>query len=161
MISFTYTDNSEAVDRALADFQAALADEGPALQTIADDFREMIAQQFASEGRAGGTPWPPLAAATLRRKRAGAAILFRTGALLESLRGPSGANHVEEIGPDTLTLGSRLPYAIFHQLGTRRMPARPIIVLSDARTERWVEIVRGRIEEKVALLGTKELGGTK
>ena len=43
MIQFTYTDNSEAVDKALANFQSSLADEAPALQAIADDFRAMIA----------------------------------------------------------------------------------------------------------------------
>jgi phage gpG-like protein len=158
MIAFTYADNSEAVDKTLENFQAALADEAPALQAIADDFREMIAQQFSSEGRAEGTPWPPLAPATLRRKRAGAPILFRTGALLESLRGPSGANHVEEIDASSLTLGSRLPYAMFHQLGTQRMPARPIIVLSGERSERWLEIVQSAIEEKATLLGKDQLG---
>jgi phage gpG-like protein len=57
----------------------------------------------------------------------------------------------------TLSVGSRLPYAIFHQLGTRRMPARPLIVLSDTRSARWSEFVRNAIEEKTALLGAKEL----
>ncbi len=57
----------------------------------------------------------------------------------------------------SLTLGSRLPYAMFHQLGTRFMPARPIIVLSDERSQRWTEIVRRAIEGKSALLGTKDL----
>lgn len=162
MISFTYADNSEAVSKALAAFEQSLADEGPALAAIADDFRAMISQQFATEGRASGTPWAArksmhVGAAPRGRpgsegRRRGLPLLVRTGALLESLRGPSGANHVEEIGPDTLTLGSRLPYAMFHQLGTRRMPARPIIVLSGERTERWLEIVRSAIEEKTVLL---------
>ena len=41
------------------------------------------------------------------------------------------------------------------------MPARPLIVLSDERAERWVEMVRSGIEEKFLLLTAKELGGTK
>jgi len=161
MITFTYTDNSEAVDKALANFQSSLADEAPALQAIADDFRAMIAAQFASEGRAEGTPWPPRKSPA----RAGAVreppLLIRTGALRDSLLGPSALGHVEELEEQSLTLGSRLPYAMFHQLGTRRMPARPLIVLSGERAERWAEIIRSGIEEKFVLLTAKELGGTK
>ena len=182
MITFTYTDNSEAVDKALANFRASLADEAPALQALADDFRAMIAEQFASEGRAEGTPWPPRLGATRRgtgvppvntRKmrvprrsgRPGQAqglpLLIRTGALRDSLIGPSAPGHIEETDEASLTIGSRLPYAMFHQLGTRRMPARPMIVLTDARAERWLQIVQQQINEKILALGAKELGGEK
>ena len=165
MIAFTYADNSEEVSKALAGFEDALEDNAPALREIADDFREMIAQQFASEGSAGGTPWPPRKSVGAARRFAqsgrgiASPLLVRTGALRDSLIGLGAAGNVEEIDARSLTLGTRVPYAIFHQLGTRRMPARPIIVLSDARTERWTEIVRSAIEEKIVLLGTKELGG--
>ncbi len=161
MISFTYTDNSEAVDKALQNFQASLAEQAPALQLIADDLRVLIAEQFASEGRAGGTPWPPRVGARLAspwRAQQAAPLLVRTGALRDSLIDPSAPEHVEEIDDLSLTLGTRVPYALFHQLGARRMPARPIIVLSGERSERWVEIVRSRVEEKTLILGAKELG---
>lgn len=158
MFAFTYADNAESVNEALAAFEESLADQAPALARVADDFREMIAQQFASEGRAEGTPWPELAPATLRRRQANTPILYKTGALLRSLREPGAAGHVEELEGYSLTLGSRLPYAVFHQTGTRRLPARPIIVLSGARSERWTEIVRQQIAEKTLLLGAKELG---
>jgi phage gpG-like protein len=64
---------------------------------------------------------------------------------------------VEEIDGETLSIGTRLPYAIFHHLGTRRMPARPIIVLSDERNAKWAEFVRRAIEEKTPLLGKAQL----
>ena len=159
LLAFTYADNSEAVDKVLAGFQDALADQAPALARVADDFREMIGQQFASEGRAEGTPWPELSPATLRRRRARTPILYKTGALLRSLAEPGAAGHVEELEGYSLTLGSRLPYALYHHTGTRRLPARPIIVLSGARSERWTEMVRREIEQKALLLGAKELAG--
>ena len=56
-MTFTADLNSEAVTRALRAFQALLAEPSPALTEIADDFRAMVTEQFASEGRAGGTPW--------------------------------------------------------------------------------------------------------
>jgi phage gpG-like protein len=138
-----------------------VADQAPALARVADDFREMMARQFASEGRAEGTPWPELSPATLRRQRARTPILYKTGALLRSLAEPGAAGHVEELEGYSLTLGSRLPYALYHQTGTRRLPARPIIVLSGARSERWTEIVRQQIAEKTLLLGPLQLGGSK
>jgi phage gpG-like protein len=163
MIAFTYADNSDSISRALQSFEDALADNVPALAAVADDFREMVAQQFASEGRAEGTPWPARVGAGLappsRRTMRASPLLVRTGALRDSLTTPGAAGSVEELDGGSLTLGTRLPYAMFHQLGTRRMPARPLIVLSDERSQRWTEIISGAIEEKTALLGAKELGG--
>jgi len=162
MITFTYADNSEDVTKSLAAFQDVLADQAPALREIADDFREMLAQQFASEGRAQGTPWAGRVGPTLASARPGQApaLLVRTGALRDSLISP-GSGHVEEMDGRSLTLGTRLPYAMFHQLGTRHMPARPIIVLSEERSQRWAEVVRTAIEDKTVLLGKQELGGGK
>jgi phage gpG-like protein len=157
MIQFTYAVNSEPVENALATFAESLAEQSPALMSIADDFREMIAQQFASEGQAEGTPWAGLAPSTLRRRRASTSILYETGALLRSLTEPGAAGHVEELEGYSITLGSQLPYASYHQTGTRRMPARPIIVLSGTRAERWTELVRQHVEAKTLLLGAKEL----
>ena len=154
--------NSENVDRALENFQASLADNSEALAAVADDLRRMMAEQFATEGAAAGTTWAPRATSTLCKPlphRSG--ILNLTGALLGSRTDPGAAGHVEQIDSAQLLFGSALPYAGFHQTGTRRMPARPIIVLAGDATARWLEIVRNSIEEKVALLGTWELGGSK
>lgn len=160
-----YSDNSEAVAKSLGDFQAAIADQEGALEQVADDFREMVAEQFATEGRAEGTPWAPRKSspvgATRRVARLGrgtaSPLLIRTGALRDSFtrRGASGS--IEKIDGQALSIGSRLPYAIFHQFGTRRMPARPIIVLSDERNAKWAEFVRRAIEEKTPLLGKAQL----
>ena len=168
MIEFTYTINSQPAEKALANFQASLADpsaDGPALQRVADDFREMIARQFASEGRAEGTPWAARKSVgavhelpTTQRAIHESPLLVRTGALQRSLTVRGAAGHVERLEAQSLAIGTSLPYALFHQTGTRRMPARPIIVLSGARSERWVEIVRGGIEEKALVLGTRQLG---
>jgi phage gpG-like protein len=175
MFDLTCRVNSEGLDRNLAAFHAALADFSPALRTIADDFREMVAEQFASEGRAGGTPWAELAPSTLRRRRRdGGGILYVTGALLRSLVEPGARGHIEEIDGESLVLGSALPYALFHQTGagrgfgqpqlsspTRRgdLPMRPLIVISGDRAEAWADIVRRRLEEEL-LLSTSELEET-
>ena len=173
-MQFTTTVTSEPVEQALRAFQASLAEQSPALAEIADDFRAMVTEQFASEGRAGGTPWAALAPSTARRRRAGTQLLNATGALLASLTDAGAPGHVEETDGQTLTLGSRLPYAIYHQTGTgagygqrllpgptkgrRGLPMRPLIVLTPARSDQWTELVRQHLEEKNPLLGARELG---
>ncbi len=174
-MQFTYDIDSEPVDRGLESFQSSLADNSPALALIADDFREMMAEQFATEGASGGTPWSPLAPSTLRSRRSGGGILESTGALLASLADPDSADHVEEADSQSLTIGSSLPYALFHQTGAGRgfgltsipsgrglgrgLPMRPIVVLTDERSGSWVDMVGQGLEEKTLLLGGDELGG--
>ena len=173
-MQFTTTVTSEPVEQGLRAFQASLAEPSPALAEIADDFRAMVTEQFASEGRAGGTPWAALAPSTARRRRAGTSLLNVTGALLGSLTDAGAPGHLEETDGQTLTLGSRLPYAIYHQTGTgagygqtflpgpvkgqRGMPMRPLIVLTPDRAERWTELVQEHLMESTPLLGARELG---
>lgn len=176
-MQFTYNANSEPVEQALESFQNSLADNAPALKLIADDFREMIREQFASEGAAGGTPWAELAPSTLRARRGRSGILNSTGALLASLTDADSAGHVEETDGQLLSIGSSLPYAMFHQTGAGRgfglssmlsgrglgrgLPMRPIIVLSDDRSAAWVGMVGQSLSEKALVLGGNELGGLK
>ncbi len=175
MMQFTYDLNPEIVEKSLESFESSLADNSPALQLIADDFRQMITEQFATEGAAGGSPWAALAPSTLWGRRSGSTLLNSTGALLASLIDAGAAGHVEESDGQSLTLGSRLSYAMFHQTGTGRgfgrgaitpgrgqgrgMPMRPIIVLSGERSGRWVDIVGQGLKEKALVLDGSELGG--
>ncbi|HEV2349019.1 MAG TPA: phage virion morphogenesis protein [Terriglobia bacterium] len=174
-MQFTFDMNSGPVEQALESIESSLADNSAAFLQIADDFREMVAEQFAPEGAAGGTPWAALAPSTLRRRRAGSGPLNSTGALLASLIDAGSAGHVEEADGQTLTLGSNLPYAMYHQTGTGRgfgqpniasgrglgrgMPMRPILILSDDRVGRWAELVGRSLEQKALVLGANEMGG--
>jgi phage gpG-like protein len=159
MIEFTYSLSSTSIDRALGALLDAAADRGEAIEEIAADFREMAARQFATEGSAEGTPWPPLAPSTARRKKAGAGLLVSSGMLARSLGVRGAAGSVEEQDAHSLALGTRIPYAAFHRFGTSRMPARPLIVLSAARAAKWTEIVRRGIERRTSLLSPQDLGG--
>lgn len=53
------------------------------------------------------------------------ATLVRSGRLLESLATLRGAPN--DIGPKSATFGTNVPYATFHQSGTREMPMRTIV----------------------------------
>ena len=79
---------------------------------------------FARETDPDGQPWTALSAATLRYKRTNA-ILRETSTLANSVTGESNGNIGRvRVGTD---------YGIFHQTGTRKMPQRKIIGISESR----------------------------
>jgi phage gpG-like protein len=167
--------NSQNVEKALEAFQASLGDFSGALASIAEDFRRMVAEQFATQGESGGTPWAGLAPSTRRRKKRGGSILNDTGALLQSLVDPDEPGHVEAADNLSLEIGTDLPYAMFHQTGAgwgtglsslppaprhgRGVPMRPILVLTSDYQDRWVGFVLQEIESEARALGLTQLGG--
>lgn len=161
MIKFTYTVSSSSIDSALGSLLEAAGDYREALEEISADFREMAARQFATEGGAEGTPWPPLAPSTARRRKVKTGLLVSSGLLARSLGARGAEGGVEETDARTLTLGTRVLFAAFHQFGTSRMSARPLIVLTAARAAKWTEIVRRGIERRTGVLGPGELGEEK
>lgn len=83
-------------------------------------------QQFDSEGRYGSGGWSPLAPSTvLYKSLAGLRpqILQATGAMKQAASRPS-----RQASARSLTLTIDDPKIGFHQTGTSRMPARPVIL---------------------------------
>ena len=129
----------EQVLRAFSRFGDAVKDLTPFWPTIADDFRELEEKQFDTQGGSGSGGWTALspAYATWKaRHYPGKGILVRTGALRSSLT-TGGAGHIEKKSADRLEIGTSVPYAIYHQKGTRKMPKRPPVELSEADKMRW------------------------
>jgi phage gpG-like protein len=123
------------MDRGIARFADGVADYRPIWPVIEDDFYAQVKDQFRTEGAEGGERWKPLSEDYARAKELrfpGKPILERTGDLRKSLTLPNDPNAVRVEERKTLTLGSRIPYAIFHQTGTTKMPARPEIQLTEA-----------------------------
>jgi len=59
-------------------------------------------------------------------------ILKRLGTLEASITNPAHSNSVNRIiNKKSLVLGSSVRYANFHQLGTSRMPARPVVIFGN------------------------------
>jgi phage gpG-like protein len=162
MIAFNSSINSESVEGSLNMLQAQLSDLSPAMELIAEDVREMEAEQFASAGASGGTPWAALAPSTVRRKRGAGGILVASGALLDSLTDAESPEHVETIEKLSLEIGTDLPYARFQQTGAgwgfgealpppapRRghgVPTRPLLVLTADHENKWIGFVMQQIE---------------
>ncbi len=161
MIAFGGSTNSAAVENSLSLLQAQLSDFSSSMAMIADDVREMAAEQFSSAGASGGTLWAELAPSTLKRKRGEGGILVNSGALLDSLTDPESPDHVEVIDGQSLAIGTDLSYATFQQSGAgwgfgetslppaprhgHGVPMRPLLVLTADREDKWVGFVAQQI----------------
>ena len=123
MLPFTATVQLTGLDEALT--AAIRATTEQALTEAAAELRQRLLLQFESEGSAYGEPWLPRKARDKNLPRR--PLLFQTGRLKRSLTDRDSPDHIEESQNGTLLFGSRLPYATFHQRGTTRLPARPIL----------------------------------
>ena len=106
--------------------------------------RGFMARRIESRGELGGSPWPMLSAATVRRH--GARPLLGRGSLWASLTKENAAGGFAVLSPDNkiLSVGSRL--LRYTERGTRRMPARPVApaYVPDHETRRWAALVADR-----------------
>jgi phage gpG-like protein len=124
-------------------FEIAIRDWSRAFLEIAEAvLAPHVHRLFASEGAAEGEPWQELAPATVKRRGSAHPILQVTGALLRSFQ-TGGERHHEEITPRKLTWGSDVPYALFHEFGTRgrfnprQAGARALVAKTLAARERY------------------------
>jgi phage gpG-like protein len=144
-LRFTFeVDGVRQLDRVLTRFGERASDMSPVFKEIAADFRRMEAEQFSSEGSRSGSPWAQLSpdyAAWKAKNFPGKAILQLSGLLLESLTG-NNPYSVEEISKTQMLVGTRVPYGIWHQRGTTRMPARRPIQLTEDDKMRWMKMLQ-------------------
>lgn len=129
------------LSRDLDRWASAVEDPGPAFEAMADDFLEIEARQFASEGGNSGG-WAPLAPSTVRRRGSAHPILFQTGRLQQSLTSAGARDSVRRVTADSLEVGTSVPYARFHQQGTARMPRRRPVEFTEVDRRRWVKLLQ-------------------
>lgn len=142
----------EQLSRELLRFSAYAGSPGPAFGRIADDAREQIAEQFATEGDRGSGGWAPLQESTIAAKAAAGLdphILEATKTLMESLTEKGNEWHIEEITDDSLHLGSRDWVGVFHQQGTSRMPARKPVDFTELDRRSYIRTLQRYILEGV------------
>lgn len=137
------------LDRALSRFGDKVRDFRPVWRRIHADFLKIEAQQFDSEGARGGTAWAPLSpsySAWKAMNYPGRKILEMTGAMKAQLT--AGTGMTVEMQPLTLRMMPTDRKAPWHQRGTRRMPARPVVMLTEADRIRWVKMMHEYVEEQ-------------
>lgn len=90
---------------------------------------------WQTQGGIIGAPWPPLAPSTIRQKQAnprwrGRGILQRNLRLARSFLSTTSRDHATKKTHQKAEFWTRVPYATYHQTGTKRMPARPLYVMT-------------------------------
>lgn len=119
---------------------------------MTDKVHEFFADQFRTEGRAGGEPWQPLAQSTIERKlrrgTAGNGILVDSGEMKASLTDRSHYAAAHKVTRLALEVWSTLTrrgavIATLHQFGTVHMPARVISpeTIPERYAEQWDDLV--------------------
>lgn len=112
---------------------------------------------FASEGSTSKVGrWKPLTRAYAQwkeKKAPGKPILELTGTLKRSLTRPNARGSVRRVTEDELTIGTSIPYGIFHQTGTRKMVARPPFAQTKQQERQIVKILRDGIAAFVKRAG--------
>jgi phage gpG-like protein len=144
--------------RTFSRWTEGVEDLGPAFETITEDFYQISADQFESEGRYGSGGWVALSpryAAWKAKAYPGAKVLEREGWLKGALTGQNDYR-IREIGKHELQMGANLPYGLYHQTGTRRMPARPPIQLTEVDKTRWAKIVHKYLFEVAKAVAVQE-----
>jgi len=115
----------DELDRKLRQLELFLNDLRPFWPLLLPVFIGWMRVQFETEGGWGGHTWAPLSptyAAWKATRYPGRTILIREGVLRRAASEPR-----REATPRTLTLWIDDPKVAYHQDGTERMPARPLI----------------------------------
>ena len=119
MISVTINLDTSRFDRMMSDFPAAMARaRRAALLQIGKTIKIHTREAF-NEPSKRPSPWTP-------RKSGGKhPLLIRSGDLRQSIRSRLS-------GSDTVVVGAPMKYAAYHQMGTKKMPARPFFPFSQS-----------------------------
>ena len=125
---------AEGVQFALRRLRGRVQDARPAFRLVDKHLTTVFRRQFETEGRFGGSPWPPLKPATIRaREQAGrgrGGILRDTNRLWGSLvKGGNVPEGILVIDALRYVRGTQVPYAADHQTGVpeQNLPPRPPI----------------------------------
>ena len=141
-------DSLEQMESVFHDIGAALekADYSDVLKQSQHDLAEQHAEMFAGQYDSNRNAWAPLAASTIKRKGHDR-ILVETGALRDSLVTIGGPGNVHEAMQRGMVFGTDVEYALFHQTGTSRMPARPPVGMAEETLDKLANRIADRTVE--------------
>jgi phage gpG-like protein len=156
MLRLRFSIEGEAqVSRVLQIAVDAATDLTPAWDRVVEDFHKAEAAQFGGQGVGPGGAWAPLSpayAAYKSKKYGGKPVLQRSGRLYDSLTSKNEES-VTDREPLSLTLGTRVAYAGYHQTGTRRMTRRKVIDLPEDFKRRAVRHVQRHLVDQIRKAG--------
>lgn len=119
----------------------------PAWELIRDDFAKRNRDWLDSEGRGSFAPLSPKYAEWKRRHFGELPILRLTGRLRQSLTETSDGDFLYAPERLRVLLGTKVKYARYHQVGTKRMPRRPPVVVGKDAAFQWAKIIHRHLFE--------------
>lgn len=111
---------ADQVQRDLGAAVARIQDLRPAWPQVYAAWRAQERELFATQGRSADLAWPRLSpgyAAWKARRFPGKTLLRRTDRLYDSLTASAYPDQVYAAGPAWLKMGTKVPYAAYHQRG--------------------------------------------
>ena len=111
---------------ALAVMQKQLRDMTPVMKAIGRKLESNTHVRFDTKTAPDGSSWAPWSEETAkaREEEGRGTLLEYTGRMRDSL--------TYEADKDSVTVGFGVPYAIHHERGTKRIPARPMLFDGDS-----------------------------
>ena len=118
----------------------------PAYRKMHESFLNIERRQFDTDGASGSGGWAPLKPATIRRKvsrgQDATHILRAADVLRRSLVNATAPGHIARMEVGSFFFGTSDEKAPFHQHGTRRMPQRKVVELTETQRRAWVRIIQ-------------------
>lgn len=152
-------EGEEKLQRALTGIARDVSDFRPSWRAVSDEVYSIERNQFATEGSRAGARWPKRSDAYLDRltalNRRGfttiAEPLRLTGALYDAVGSRNAPHGIYDEQPESLTLGTDLPYANIHQKGAKngRPPQRKIYDLTEQDASRIMGILKRGLVTKI------------
>lgn len=149
-------EGEEKLERALTGVASDFSDLRPSWRPVSDEIYSILRSQFQTEG-GRATKWPRRAESTLDRitsinKRGFSLVglpLRATDTLFTAVTTRNAPHGIYEEAPDSLTLGTDLPYAGIHQKGGKKIPQRKIYDLTDNDGKRILSILKRGLVQKI------------
>jgi phage gpG-like protein len=161
-ITLTGANELSAKFKAVADAAADLRTVGVWFE-VANEFRKLEKEVFASEGGSSASgKWKALSteyAARKLKKWGPVPILQASGKLYRSMsiRGAEGS--VYEESAQSLTIGTTLPYAGYHQTGGKQLPRRAMVDFTEEQTKRLGEPIKAKLLQVASKAKLRDIRG--
>lgn len=126
----------------VGDRAAGSAEAVPLWLSVWDDLLLIEQVQFLTQGRG---KWASLADSTTAekaRKNQPSWIERATEALFQSLTSRGDSDQIKELTGSWMRFGTRLPYAVYQQRGTSKMPQRKLIDLKEVERRAIVKSIQ-------------------
>ena len=131
---FVNTSGLEAAQAKLGELAKRGADLTPLLRDIGDDENTRTLLRFEHGEAPDGSAWAGLKQPRKGQKGRSDQVLVDTGQLRNSIT-------KQILGSSVLMIGSNAGYAAWHQFGTRHIPARPFLGVSDDLIQSAQELI--------------------